>query len=132
MKKITVILMIMAMTSCSENSKKSESAVAEKANVQEVASEKRKTVVVAQAFVKEGQEAVFIDAAKAVVEATRREPGCLFYSFYQSPLDPGSFIFYEEYKDEAALNAHASSDHFKVFAGAISDILAEELKIETF
>jgi quinol monooxygenase YgiN len=133
MKKFAVILVIMTMmSSCCENSKKNESAAAEKANVENVAPEKLKTVVVAQALVKEGQETVFIDAAKAVVEATRREPGCLFYSFYQSPQDPRSFIFYEEYEDEAALKTHASSDHFKVFAEAISDLLAEELKIETF
>lgn len=132
MKKISVILMIMmSMMSC-ENSKKEDAGAATKAVAEEVAPAKSKVVVVARALVKEGQEAAFVDVAKALVEATRKEPGCLYYALYQSPLEPGSFIFYEEYKDDAAFAAHGSSEHFKAFAGAIPDLLAEELIIDKF
>jgi len=91
-----------------------------------------KKTVVARAVVKEGQEGAFIDAAKILVEATRKEPGCISYTFYQSPIHPVSFIFYEEYKDRAAFDFHAKSDHFKAFAGVAPGILAEDLKIEQF
>ncbi|MDR2914335.1 MAG: antibiotic biosynthesis monooxygenase [Tannerella sp.] len=93
---------------------------------------KTRKIIVARAVVKDGKEAAFIDAAKAVVEATRKEPGCFSYTLYQSPMAPASFIFYEEYEDDAAIDTHANSDHFKVFARAISDILAEELDIQKF
>lgn len=93
---------------------------------------KVKKIIVARAAVKEGKEAAFIDAAKAVVKATRKEPGCISYTLYQSPMESSSFIFYEEYEDDAAIDAHANSDHFKIFAGTISDILAEELDIQKF
>ena len=89
-------------------------------------------IIVARALVKEGQENAFIEAANAVIEATRKEPGCLHYSLYQSPFDPASFLFYEEYKDDAAIQVHAGSEHFKTFADAISNLLAEELDIKTF
>lgn len=91
-----------------------------------------KKTVVARAVVKEGQEDAFVSVAKVLVEATRKEPGCISYTFYQSPMSPVSFIFYEEYKDGEAFNNHANSEHFKVFAAAIPGILAEELAIEQF
>ncbi len=94
--------------------------------------DKTKKIIVARAVVKGGKEAAFIDAAKAVVEATRKEPGCLSYTLYQSPMDPASFLFYEEYENDAAIVIHGNSDHFKVFAGAISDILAKDLDIQKF
>ena len=93
---------------------------------------KEKKVVVARVTVKEGQEAAFIKVASVLVEATRKEPGCLFYTLYQSPLDTKSFIFYEEYKDDAAFDSHANSDHFKVFAGAIGDMLDGDFVVDQF
>jgi quinol monooxygenase YgiN len=122
------------MMSC-ENSKKSDAGTADKAVTEEAAPaapKKSKVVIVARAIVKEGQEVAFVDVAKVLVEATRKEPGCIFYNLYQSPQDPKSFIFYEEYKDDAAFASHGSSEHFKAFAGAIPDMLAEELIIEQF
>lgn len=138
MKKFTVVLMIMtmmSMMSC-ENSKKNDAGAADKAATEETvpttAPQKSKVVVVARAIVKEGQEVAFADVAKVLVEATRKEPGCIFYNLYQSPMDPKSFIFYEEYRDDAAFASHGSSEHFKAFAGAIPEMLAEELIIEQF
>ena len=61
-----------------------------------------------------------------------QEPGNVSYNLYQSPFDSTMFIFYEEYKDEDAFNAHANSEHFKAFADAIPNMLAEELNIEQF
>jgi quinol monooxygenase YgiN len=137
MKKFSVVLMIMtimSVMSC-ENSKKNDAGATDKAATEELTPavpKKSKVVVVARAVVKEGQEAAFIDVAKVLEEATRREPGCLFYTLYQSPSDPKSFVFYEEYKDDAAFAAHGNSEHFRVFAGVIPDILAEELVVDQF
>jgi len=133
MKKFSVILMvltIMSVMSC-ENSKKSEAA--DKAAAEStVAVAPKMKVIVARVKVKEGQEAAFISVAGVLVEATRKEPGCLFYTLYQSPMDPKSFIFYEEYKDQAAFESHGSSDHFKIFADAIGDMLDGGLDIGEF
>ena len=133
MKKFSFILMvltIMSVMSC-ENSKKNESA--DKAEVAATAAPKKeKKVVVARVTVKEGQEAAFTAVASVLVEATRKEAGCIFYTLYQSPMDPKSFIFYEEYKDQAAFEFHSGSDHFKAFAGAIGDMLDGGLKVGEF
>ena len=132
MKKFSItliVLTIMSMMSC-ENSKKSDSAKAEVAAA--AAPKKDKKVVVARVTVKEGQEAAFTAVASVLVEATRKEAGCLFYTLYQSPMDPKSFIFYEEYKDQAAFDFHSNSDHFKTFAGAIGDMLDGGLLVGEF
>ena len=133
MKKYSVILMIftiMSVMSC-ENSKKSE-AVDKAAAESTVAATPKMKVIVARLKVKEGQEAAFISVASVLVEATRKEPGCLFYTLYQSPMDTKSFIFYEEYEDQAAFDYHSNSDHFKTFAGAIGDMLDGGLDVGEF
>jgi quinol monooxygenase YgiN len=93
---------------------------------------KGKKVIVARVAVKSGQEAAFIGVASKLVEATRQEAGNLFYSLYMSPLNPTEFIFYEEYKDDAAFQAHSESAHFAAFADAIKDMTAGDLIVDQF
>jgi quinol monooxygenase YgiN len=45
--------------------------------------------------------------------ATREEPGCRAYRPTRSLDDPRVFLIYEEYDDEAALEAHSASEHFR-------------------
>jgi len=59
-------------------------------------------------------------AMKAVIEATRQEDGCLFYSFGEDVLDPGLIVIAEAWRDEAALGAHLGSAHFAAWREANS------------
>jgi quinol monooxygenase YgiN len=58
--------------------------------------------------------------AAAVIEeltaATRREPGCEHYIPCRSQDDPRAFLFYEQYADRAAFEAHGASEHFQRLA----------------
>ena len=94
--------------------------------------EAKKKTVIARVEVKAGQETAFLEVTKPLISGTRAEPGNISYTLYQSPNNPLEFIFYEEYKDEAAFEAHANSAHFNAFAGAIPDMLAKELIIESY
>jgi quinol monooxygenase YgiN len=49
----------------------------------------------------------------ALAAATREEPGCRAYRPTRGVDDPRVFVIYEEYDDEAALAAHADSEHFR-------------------
>ncbi|MDR0835478.1 MAG: antibiotic biosynthesis monooxygenase, partial [Tannerella sp.] len=80
----------------------------------------------------DGKEADFLKIAQPLVEATNKEEGNLFYELYQSPRDSKIFIFYEEYKDDAAFATHSNSEHFKKFAAALPELLSEEMKIDKF
>jgi len=96
------------------------------------AAQKEKTVIVARVKVKEGQEKAFIEIASKLVTATRAEEGNLFYTLYQSTENPLEFIFYEEYKDDAAFDTHAASAHFAAFAQATNEMMDGELIVDQF
>ena len=66
--------------------------------------------------IKEGEMDAVLAALAPLVEASRAEPGCLMYQAHRSPDDPNVIFLYEQYADEAAMQAHADSDHFKTYA----------------
>ena len=41
----------------------------------------------------------------------KNEPGCLVYRPHRSTKDPDVFIFYEQYKDDAAFDAHRKAPY---------------------
>jgi (4S)-4-hydroxy-5-phosphonooxypentane-2,3-dione isomerase len=49
---------------------------------------------------------------RQLTEASRQEPGCLMYVVHRHSDDPSSFFIYEQYKDQAALDAHRQTPHF--------------------
>ena len=62
--------------------------------------------LVAKLTVQEGKEQDFIDVMKDVVPAVREEPGNNAYIMNRSKEHPRMFVFYEEYTDQAAFDAH--------------------------
>ena len=68
---------------------------------------------------------------KAVIEETRREDGCLFYSFGEDVLDPGKIVVAEAWRDEACLGAHLGSAHFAAWrdAGAALGVADRQLTV---
>lgn len=56
-----------------------------------------------------------IELCKGMLEPSRAESGCVTYRFYQETADENAFFFYEEWKDQAAVEYHTSSDHYRVF-----------------
>jgi quinol monooxygenase YgiN len=55
--------------------------------------------------------------------ASRQEPGCLMYIVHCHQDDPRTFFIYEQYRDDAALQAHRDSPHFQKYAvKALKDI----------
>src|SRR3954470_9205507 len=63
----------------------------------------------------------FIEALKENGAAPSKEAGNLQFDFSQSASNP-SQIFYEVYENEAAVQAHRASDHFKKYVATIKDI----------
>ena len=52
------------------------------------------------------------------------EPGCLRFDVIQDRDDGNRFYFYEVYRDEAALEAHRRTPHFKLYAEKVQPWLA--------
>lgn len=56
----------------------------------------------------------------------QREPGCALYHACRARDDPDLFLLYEHYVDEAALQAHRETPHFKeIIEGAIVPLLEQ-------
>jgi quinol monooxygenase YgiN len=52
----------------------------------------------------------------ALTEGSRQEPGCVSYIAHFVSDDPSTVLIYEQYRDEAALEAHRNTPHFKQHA----------------
>jgi quinol monooxygenase YgiN len=47
-----------------------------------------------------------------LTEESRKEPGCVLYQVHRHKTDPRRFFIYEQYKDDAALEAHRAAPYF--------------------
>jgi quinol monooxygenase YgiN len=56
------------------------------------------------------------------------EPGCLRFNVLQDERDEDTYYFYEVYKDQAALDAHRTMPHYKVWQG-VADTLAAPIEL---
>src|SRR5215467_13773411 len=66
-------------------------------------------------LVKPGREEECRECLRLLQEHSRREPGCLIYAGHQSRENPRKFLLYEQYRNEAALQAHRASPHFRQY-----------------
>jgi quinol monooxygenase YgiN len=73
-------------------------------------------VLVVKMLAQEGNEDEAAATMRELAEATRKEPGCELYIPVQDPENPRSFLFYEQYADKAAFEAHGASPHFQELA----------------
>ena len=81
-------------------------------------------VLVVRMKTKEGEEERALEVIRELAEATRQEPGCEAYIPCRDPEDPRSILFYEQYVDKAAFEAHGASEHFQRLAvGQLWDLL---------
>ena len=65
---------------------------------------------------------------RAFTEATRSEPGCLWFDWSRSVEDPNEYILLEAFKDDAA-EAHVTSAHFKQAQQDLPPLLQETPKV---
>ena len=77
------------------------------------------------------REAEVAELFRKLTAASRKEPGCLMYQVHRHKDDPRRFFNYEQYRDDAALEAHRQTPHFLEYARKrltpIADRLAGDL-----
>ena len=64
---------------------------------------------------KAGHEEALRKMLEGMVLPSRAEPGCLRYDIYETAERPGRFIVVEAWEDEAALDGHKASAHYKEY-----------------
>jgi quinol monooxygenase YgiN len=86
-------------------------------------------MITARVFIKPEYVADFVTSARAMIDSSNAEPGCISYMLYQNPYDNTSFIFVEAWKDQAH-RAHFSMSYFKAFGPKIQDWLLQPTEIK--
>jgi len=82
-------------------------------------------VLTAKWTAKAGEDDRIAELLQELAVHSRKEPGCRFYQPCRDPENPQAFLIFEIYDDEAALDAHASSDHFQRLAAGEAFALLE-------
>ena len=67
--------------------------------------------------------AKFLEFVKENGAASVKEPGCREFNITVLAKDPNHVFLFEVYDNEAALNAHRATDHFKKFAAATANMV---------
>ena len=65
---------------------------------------------------KPGHDDEVAEIFRKLTTASRQEAGCLMYLVHRHKADSQCFFIYEQYRDDAALNAHRESAHFQEYA----------------
>ncbi|MFI9455077.1 putative quinol monooxygenase [Amycolatopsis sp. NPDC052450] len=69
------------------------------------------------------------EIARDFTEATRAEPGCLWYDWSRSLDDPNEYVLVEAFRDDDAGAAHVGSEHFRTAQRELPRYLAETPRI---
>ena len=91
-----------------------------------------KKVINARIMVKPEEIEKFLALAKTMVENSNSEKGCLIYKLYQEAGCPQSFIFYEVYENQDAVNIHNASPYFKTFIEQMSALASDTPQVDVF
>ena len=84
-----------------------------------------KLVVIAELVSKPDRADALRDLMVPFVEGARKEPGCDHYVLLEDIKQPGRFLTYEVWTDEAALAAHMTTPAIKAATPKLADILAQ-------
>lgn len=71
----------------------------------------------------------WLEQVRPFTEATRAEPGCLFFTWSRSVDDENAFVLLEAFADAEAGAAHVGSDHFKEAIAWMPDVVASTPQI---
>ncbi|MCX5208737.1 antibiotic biosynthesis monooxygenase [Kitasatospora sp. NBC_00240] len=86
-------------------------------------------IVIATLVAAAGRSDRLRTALEAMIEPSLEEPGCLAYQLYADPNRPEQMAIVEEWTDEAALQFHFGTDHFRQVAETLAEVLAEPLQL---
>jgi quinol monooxygenase YgiN len=87
-----------------------------------------KVHVIARAVARKGKEDQLKKLLQGMLAPTRAEPGCRLYELYESG-ERRRFYFYELWENQAALEHHAASPHYKQLELLVRDLLEEPFEV---
>ncbi|MBI9076627.1 MAG: antibiotic biosynthesis monooxygenase [Desulfatibacillum sp.] len=88
--------------------------------------------VIAKIPIQEAKKEEALAAIEVLMKEVAKEEGTLAYSLNINKKDPNTLVFIERYTDKAALGAHSSTPHFKVFMEKAMTFAAGQPEITVF
>ena len=73
-----------------------------------------------------------IAAAREMMAETRKEPGCISYTFSADLDEPGRFRIFEEWESDEALASHFASPHMARFRQAVGGLGVREMAVQRY
>jgi quinol monooxygenase YgiN len=83
-------------------------------------------------LIKSGHEEEAVELFRKLAPPTRQEPGCRMYIVHRSTTEPRKFFLYEQYDNQAALDAHRAAPHFAQYAAGGLFVLIESRSPELY
>lgn len=87
---------------------------------------KKQVTVLVRFQTKKGMGKRLQEAALSLLDKTRKEKGCIGYYFHANETDPDSFMFYENWTSQQALDEHLDMPYIKEFIKLLDDVLIEK------
>ncbi len=90
-------------------------------------------IVLAAKFVgKPERRSDIIRLAAQVAAPSRAEAGCISYNFYEQQPANNEFLFFEEWTDQAAIDFHFQTPHFKEFMKEFPELIQGQAQLRTY
>lgn len=87
-------------------------------------------VLIATLTAKAGQESALKAQLTGMVQAVLKEPGCVTYTLHESCEAPGTFVFYEVWENQAALDAHNQAPALLSLVARKDELLAAPSQLQ--
>jgi len=89
-------------------------------------------VVAGKTTVKHDKVEDFIALSRRCIEPSRAEAGSISYNLYQDETQANCFLFFEEWKNKAALDYHFQTPYFKEFMAQSEELLLSPPDIKIY
>jgi len=81
--------------------------------------------VIAEFWARPASEEALRALLMGLVAPSRKEPGCVQYDLHVDNKEAGHFLFYENWRSQAALDEHVATPHFKDFQARAASLVRE-------
>lgn len=88
--------------------------------------------IIARRLVREECVEKYLQLTSELVAKSQAEPGCVTYTLNRCDENPRLFAFIETWKDQAAIEAHNTSEHFTRIVPQLASLLEIGYPVEHY
>lgn len=88
--------------------------------------------IISENIILEQKQQTFLSIVKQMIEQSTKEEGCISYTLHQNTENPLYYCIIEQWKDEAAIQHHNNTTHFKTLVPQLRECRTEQRKANHF